>query len=326
MPPPYLPPNMSGPAAKPRVTVVRCKPCANPYDADGMPRHLPAGSTQYVLHAFATKSLPYHVTIDVAAKITGHQCVRGRGGAIVVLYEPHWDGLLRPTWKRQLDLQTFRHHIFTYWTTGPTQHQPHTRQYQQLRIKAAARGIARTKGERHLPGSYRLVLDDVYGTRFMSDPLPVGASICYHSFDGSWWLGKVKQPPNDSGRYVIRSLDNPGPALIALPGSTYKTVLHAPCGSWCLQTHGRSNPLQGVLHGLPTPWPYTRPQIIFMPTPRLLCLHQCYLYLRQGLLYQCHGSLYQRRGLSSFRYYKVPRSSVYHSNGFLPIPELQFAL
>ena len=25
--------------------------------------------------------------------------------------------------------------------------------------------------------------------------------------------------------------------------------LHAPCGSWCLQTHGRYNPLQGVLHG-----------------------------------------------------------------------------
>ena len=76
-----LPSNMSGPAAKPRVTVVRCKPCANPYDANDMPRHVPAGLTQYVLHAFATKSPPYHVpTYDVAtppilldvAKITGH--------------------------------------------------------------------------------------------------------------------------------------------------------------------------------------------------------------------------------------------------------------
>ena len=28
-----LPSNLSGPAAKPRVTVARCKPCANPYDA-----------------------------------------------------------------------------------------------------------------------------------------------------------------------------------------------------------------------------------------------------------------------------------------------------
>ena len=29
-----LPLNLSAPAAKPRVTVARCKPCANPYDAD----------------------------------------------------------------------------------------------------------------------------------------------------------------------------------------------------------------------------------------------------------------------------------------------------
>ena len=59
-----LPSNLSGPAAKPRVTVARCKPCTNPYDADDIPRHLPAGLTQYVLDAFATKSPPYHVTTD----------------------------------------------------------------------------------------------------------------------------------------------------------------------------------------------------------------------------------------------------------------------
>ena len=61
----------------------------------------------------------------------------------------------------------------------------------------------------------------------------------YHSFDGSWWLGKVKQPHDDRGRYIIRFLDNPDPALIALPGSAYNTALHAPCGSWCIQTRGR---------------------------------------------------------------------------------------
>ena len=118
-----LPSNLSGPSAKPRVTVARCKPCANHYDADDMPRHLPAGLTQYVSHAFATKSPPYHVTTDdvatppiliEVAKITGHQCVRGRGCTIAVLYETHWDGLLRPTWERELDLQAFRHHILSY--------------------------------------------------------------------------------------------------------------------------------------------------------------------------------------------------------------------
>ena len=154
-----------------------------------------------------------------------------------------------PPGNESFDLQALRHHILTYWAAGPTQHQPHTRQYQQLRMNAAAREIVRAKGERHLPGSYRLVSDDGYRACFLYASLPVGASVWYHSFGGSWWLGKIKQPPNDSGRYVIGFLDNPGPALIALPGSAFNTALHAPCGSWCLQTHGRSNPLQGVLHG-----------------------------------------------------------------------------
>ena len=103
-----------------------------------------------------------------------------------------------------------------------------------MRINAAARELARTKGERHLPGSYRLVTDDVYRARFLSGPLPIGASIWYHSFDGSWWLGKIAQHPDDNGRYVVRFLDKPGPALIDLTASAYNTALHSPCGSWCL--------------------------------------------------------------------------------------------
>ena len=98
--------NLSGPAAKPRVTVALCKPCTNPYDTDDIPRHLPTGFRQYVLHAFATKSPPYHATSDdistspnliEVAKIKGHQCVRGRSRAIAVSYDMHWKGILRPT-------------------------------------------------------------------------------------------------------------------------------------------------------------------------------------------------------------------------------------
>ena len=122
--------------------------------------------------------------MDVA-KITDHQCVRGRGGAIAVLYETHWNGIPRPTWERELDLQAFRHLILAFWANGPDHHQPNTRQYQQLRINAAARELSRAKGERHLSGSYRLVTNDVYRTRFLSAPLPVGASIWDHFFDGS---------------------------------------------------------------------------------------------------------------------------------------------
>ena len=109
--------------------------------------------------------------------------------------------------------------------------------------------IARAKGESYLPGAYRLVTAEVYRARFATAPLPTGASVWYNSFDGSWWLGKIKQVSNGLGRYIIRFLDNPGPVLIDLPPSAYNTALHAPCGSWCLQTHGCTNPLHGVLHG-----------------------------------------------------------------------------
>ena len=128
-----LPSHLSGPAAKPRVTVVRCKSCINPYDVDDMPKYLPAGLTQCVLHAFAHKSPPYHVSTDDVttppilidvAKITGHQCVRGCGGAIAVLYETHWTGLLRPTWERELDLKAFRHHVLSYWANAPSNTNP----------------------------------------------------------------------------------------------------------------------------------------------------------------------------------------------------------
>ena len=165
--------------------MARRKRCANPYDADDMPRHLPAGLTQYVVHAFATKSPSYHVTTDDiatspilidVAKTTGHQCVRGRDGAIAVLYETHWNGLLRPMWERELDLQTFRLHILSYWAARPVQHQPHTRQYHQLRINAAVREIARSQGERHLPGSCRLVTPASYPPPYLLEP-PYGTTL-----------------------------------------------------------------------------------------------------------------------------------------------------
>ena len=149
-------------------------------------------------------------------------------------------------------------------------------QYSAIPTAAYQRSGARDRPRqrrRHLPGSYRLVTTDVYRARFLSAPLPIGASIRYHSFDGSWWLGKIKQPSDAPGRYVVRFLDNPGPALIDLPESAYNTALHAPCGSWCLQTHGRTNPFQGVLHGQPLPLALSPPSLLrllrfTMSTPR----------------------------------------------------------
>ena len=115
-----LPNAMPGPDAHWWVSVARCKPCTDAHDPTDLPQYLPAGLTQYVLSKYTKKSLPFHATADDFSvpversevdKISSHRSVRGRGGAIAVLYETHWKGLLRPSWAREADLLHARQHI-----------------------------------------------------------------------------------------------------------------------------------------------------------------------------------------------------------------------
>ena len=110
-----------------------------------MPKYLPAGLTQYVLNIFSKKSPPYHVTQDYVSaclqrleveQITGHQSVRGRGGAIAVLCETHWVGLSEPSWEREMDLQLSRTHISRYWAGTPDQHRQTNHLYRRMCIGA----------------------------------------------------------------------------------------------------------------------------------------------------------------------------------------------
>ena len=121
---------MPGADAPCRVSVTRCKPCANPHDTPDLPRFLPAGLRPYVLNNYTSKSPPYHVTKDDVTlsidrleveKLTSHRTVRGRGGVVAVLYETHWRDLLPPSWKREMDLQHLRQHVFRYWAGTPPQ-------------------------------------------------------------------------------------------------------------------------------------------------------------------------------------------------------------
>ena len=94
-----------------------------PHDTTNLFRYLPAGLTQYVLNIHTTKSPPFHVTTDDVSvpverlkvdRISSHRSVRRRGGAIAVLYETRWEGLLRPSWEREADLLHTREHILKY--------------------------------------------------------------------------------------------------------------------------------------------------------------------------------------------------------------------
>ena len=105
------------------VSVACCKPYNNRHDTTDLPRYLLAGLTQYVLNNYTNKSPPFHVFADDVSvpverlevdKISSHGSVRGRDGAIAVLYETHWKGLLRPSWEREADLLRARQHILEY--------------------------------------------------------------------------------------------------------------------------------------------------------------------------------------------------------------------
>ena len=114
-----LPSDLPGSDARRRVSIERCKPCANPHDSGDMPKNLQEGLTQYVLNIFFKKSPPHHVTQDDVStplqqleveQITGHQSVRGRGGVIAILYKTYWAGLSEPSWEREIDLHLSRSH------------------------------------------------------------------------------------------------------------------------------------------------------------------------------------------------------------------------
>ena len=93
-----LPSNLHGSHARRRVAIERYKPSANPHDSRDMPKYRPSRPTQYMPNNIFKKSPPYHVTQDDVSnplqrleveQITGHQAVRGRDGAIAVLYKTH---------------------------------------------------------------------------------------------------------------------------------------------------------------------------------------------------------------------------------------------
>ena len=52
----HLPSDIPGEDARGRVSVQRCKPCANPHDRGDMSQNIPAGLAQYVLKTFPKKS------------------------------------------------------------------------------------------------------------------------------------------------------------------------------------------------------------------------------------------------------------------------------
>ncbi|CAB1119757.1 unnamed protein product [Ectocarpus sp. CCAP 1310/34] len=120
-----LPSDLSGPAARCRVSVLRYKPCGNPYETDDLQQSLPAELSRYVLHSLGDTCPPFHVTADDVSlpvgrlevdQISGHELVRGRSGVLPVLYQTQWLGLPTPSWERESDLDQFRRHILLYWS------------------------------------------------------------------------------------------------------------------------------------------------------------------------------------------------------------------
>ena len=173
-----------------------------------MPKHLPAGLTQYMLNNFSKKSPLYHVTQDdvstplqllVEEKITGHQSVRCRGGVIAVMYETQWTGLSGPSWDREMDLQLFRHEILRYWAGTPNQHRQNQPPVSPYANYAAQRELSRNNGERFLAHGYGCAPRPEWLSRYSTTVLLSGAHVWYKGDDGLWWLGKINSSTTTKG-------------------------------------------------------------------------------------------------------------------------------
>lgn len=97
-----------------RVSVMRCKPCRNPYKTDEVQIYLPPNPPSYVLHSYSVRSLFIILPLTTSPSQSAHQPVRGRGGIVAVLYDTRWAGLLRPSWQREADVQYFGKHEILY--------------------------------------------------------------------------------------------------------------------------------------------------------------------------------------------------------------------
>ena len=107
-----------------------------------MPECVSASFTQHVLISYSTESPPYHVTADgvteqplrlAVSHISCHQISRGRGGKLAVMYKTRWQGLRRPSWECESDLQLHRRDILLYWTHPPQQHLADNKKYRNVR-------------------------------------------------------------------------------------------------------------------------------------------------------------------------------------------------
>ena len=206
-----LPNDMSGPDAYCRVSVARCKPCTNPHDTTDLPRYNPTGLIQYVLNNYTTNPPPFHVTADDVSvpverlevdKISSHRSIRGRGGAIAVLYETHWKGLLRPSWEREADLLHARQHILEYWAGATLQLRQTNQVHRRMRVGATQRELARDKRARFLPPGYSYVNHQMWARRFRDTILLVAAYFWYKGQDNLWWLGNISAHTPTPGQYV----------------------------------------------------------------------------------------------------------------------------
>ena len=191
-----MPSDARGPEPKPRVSVMRCKPCTNPHDDRDRPVHLPAGLTSYVLTHFAAKSPPFHATMaDVESDdrmervdletISAHRFVRGRGGKIAVMYLVRWAGFTRSSWERESDLVHFRSAILDFWTGKPKQEGAGNQKYLRMRVHVAAREWHRARGQRFISDGYDLVPPVKYRDVFQSVPERLkGAYFWFKANDG----------------------------------------------------------------------------------------------------------------------------------------------
>ena len=202
-----------------------------------MPKYLPVGLTQYVLNTFFKKPSRYHVTQDdvsaplqrlEAEKMTGHQSVRGRSGAIALIYKTHWVGLCEPSWEQETDLQLSRTHILRCRAGTPDQHRQTNRFYRRMRVGTAQRELSRNNGERFLAPGYACGPRGECLRPYRDTVPPKG-------------IGKISASTAEDGVYLFQFLDDPGPIKLPLPPARYTTSTGAVRGSCCLQVNAASN-------------------------------------------------------------------------------------
>ena len=239
----------------PRVSILRCKRCFQPYEKGNKPSFMPWEICSYVLNKFAELAPPFYLTtedVDIELdtqraqplKIKAHRLNRGPGGTLNVQFETVWKGHEMSTWEDETSMAQYDGAIKRkYWCSdGINQVGADNRRFRTYQRLSALRAEHRSRSTIFCPPGYALSSSIRNGPTLLTKEM-TGARIYFKMAKEGWQIGVIQDVALEEGirlPYTVNFLDLEKRFNVALKEENYTVDLAAAPSSWCYQMFVRT--------------------------------------------------------------------------------------